>query len=325
MPEIRTQISLPIMPLRFVFDAPARLEMPDYPGSAWRGAFGHALKQTVCVIRGIECEDCLLYRSCAFPYLFKTPPRAGGTKMTRYQTVPVPYLLTIEPRRSPDEYLLGCTLIGDAYRYLPYVVHALQRSGEQGVGSRRQKLVLREVRQLVFETGIWTEIYRPSEPLATESPGCPVLPELPAAVTIDILTPLRLRRAGHLVTPDTFHFRDLFSALLRRVSMLTYFHGESALETDFAGLTQASGQIEIMTKNLRFKDWTRYSSRQKTDMQMGGVVGGFELPGSDLAPFWPYLWIGQWIHAGKGATMGLGHYRISPASLPEPPIGGGPG
>ncbi len=325
MPEIRSPISLRIMPLRFVFDAPARLEMPDYPGSAWRGAFGHALKQAVCVIRGIECEDCLLYRSCVYPYLFKTPPRLGSAKMTRYQTVPVPYVLTIEPRLSADEYVLGITLVGEAQRHLPYVVHAIQRSGERGIGSKQQKLILREVRQLVLETGIWNGIYRPHEPLAAEPPGCPGVPELPAAIGIEILTPLRLRRAGHLVTPDTFRFRDLFGALLRRVSMLTYFHGASALETDFAGLTQASGQIEIVAKDLRFKDWTRYSSRQKAEMQMGGIVGRFQVQGKELEPFWPYLWLGQWIHAGKGATMGLGHYRIAPATLQEQSDADGPG
>jgi CRISPR/Cas system endoribonuclease Cas6 (RAMP superfamily) len=52
---------------------------------------------------------------------------------------------------------------------------------------------------------------------------------------------------------------------------------------------------------------------------MGGLLGRFRLHGPDIAPFWPYLWLGQWTHAGKGATLGLGRYRIVPASLPATP------
>jgi len=44
---------------------------------------------------------------------------------------------------------------------------------------------------------------------------------------------------------------------------------------------------------------------------MGGLIGEIELDGADLEPFWPYLWLGQWTHAGKGAVMGLGRYRFT--------------
>lgn len=319
MPEFQAEIALPIMPLRFHFDSLTGTKLQGYPGSAWRGAFGHALKKTVCVSRNIECETCLLYHSCAYPYLFKTPPRRDSAKMTRYDTVPVPYLLNIEFDQRPNEYVLGVTLIGEACRHLAYVVHALKLSGEQGIGSQRRKMELREVRQLDLESGDWNEIYRPDEPLAAAPARCPAVPDLPDALEICLETPLRLKRDDHLVTPDTFHFRDLFSGLLRRVSMLTYFHGISPLETDFAGLTAASAQITLHTKDLEWQDWTRFSSRQKTAMQMGGIVGRFRLESAGLEPFWPYLWFGQWIHAGKSVTMGLGRYTVEPASLPIKP------
>ena len=43
---------------------------------------------------------------------------------------------------------------------------------------------------------------------------------------------------------------------------------------------------------------------------MGGLVGSFILNLSGLETVWPYLWLGQWIHAGKAATMGLGAIRL---------------
>jgi len=45
-------------------------------------------------------------------------------------------------------------------------------------------------------------------------------------------------------------------------------------------------------------------------VKMGGLIGEIGLEGADLEPFWPYLWLGQWTHAGKGVVMGLGRYRI---------------
>ena len=35
-----------------------------------------------------------------------------------------------------------------------------------------------------------------------------------------------------------------------------------------------------------------------------------DLAGHDLAEFWPYLWLGQWTHVGKGTSMGMGAYTI---------------
>lgn len=45
---------------------------------------------------------------------------------------------------------------------------------------------------------------------------------------------------------------------------------------------------------------------------MGGLVGSFALAGAALDRFWPLLWLGQWAHAGKGCSMGLGRYVLEP-------------
>jgi hypothetical protein len=123
---------------------------------------------------------------------------------------------------------------------------------------------------------------------------------------------VRLQRDELLVTPETFRFSDLFGPLLRRVSMLTYFHTDTPLETNFAGLMELARQVEPVEAKLAWKDWTRYSSRQKTAMQMGGLVGEIVVELAQGSPLWPYLWLGQWVHVGKGTSMGLGHYTIGP-------------
>jgi hypothetical protein len=82
------------------------------------------------------------------------------------------------------------------------------------------------------------------------SGSLPGIPALPDEINIEIEAPLRLSHAQHLVTPDTFRFADLFSSLLRRISMLTYFHTDTPLETDFAALTQAARDVPLLAPEL---------------------------------------------------------------------------
>lgn len=311
-------LHLPILALQFRFHTEAPPRLPAFAGSAWRGGFGHALQRAVCVARGTPCASCLLYRSCAYPYLFETPPPPDAAKMRRYSAVPHPYVLRIEPSRNDLQYRLGLTLFGRAERYGAYVVHALQQAGRAGMGRDRQTFELQEVLQAPGpDLAAWRSAYRPDQPLELEPAAAPALPALPDSLRIRLEAPLRVRRHDCLVAPAEFRFADLFGPLLRRVSMLSYFHTDTPLEADFAGLVRAAEQIRIHEPDLRWMDWTRYSSRQQTTMEMGGIVGCFSLSGRGLEPFWPYLWLGQWTHAGKGATMGLGRYRIDAASLPR--------
>jgi hypothetical protein len=61
--------------------------------------------------------------------------------------------------------------------------------------------------------------------------------------------------------------------LLRRVCLLSYFHTDMPLEVDFAGLTAAARDVEFLRTAFAWRDLSRYSSRQKTIMQLGGVIG----------------------------------------------------
>jgi hypothetical protein len=63
---------------------------------------------------------------------------------------------------------------------------------------------------------------------------------------------------------------------------------------------------------LRWQDWMRYSSRQKQEMTLGGVIGRWTLTGNGdlLAEFGQWLYLGQWLHLGKNATMGMGGYTL---------------
>jgi hypothetical protein len=304
---------------RLLFAQGGTAGWPRFSGSAWRGAFGRALRQTVCVTRLDSCGTCLLKASCAYSYLFETPIPSVALKMRRYPAAPHPFALQIHDATATcGPYILGLSLFGHGNRYLAYVIHAMTQAAAGGIGRRRIRLSLTEVQQAGSAAEDWRTIYTPAGELTPLPPETPAPPACGTMVRIVLCSPLRVQRREALVGPQEFVFADLFGPLLRRLSMLTYFHGDFPLEVDFRGLMEQARQVSLISTTLRWHDWIRYSSRQQTTMQMGGLIGEFALDGGDIGPFWPYLWAGQWTHVGKGTTMGLGQYTIIlEASLPN--------
>lgn len=306
---------------RLSFQTSATQSAPSFLGSAWRGAFGHALKRAVCVTQQPECTRCMLYRGCTYPYVFETPPPPDAQKMRKYPAAPHPFVFVLPPqgmiRRDDGGTVLGINLFGRANERLAHIVFALQQAAQHGVGPGRPQYRLTNVEHHTARG--WIGILHDTGALVPAVPGMPCIPFAPERVRITIETPLRLKRDDRLVTPEHLSFADLFANLLRRISMLTYFHTDTPLETDFRGLVDRAREVATVHADLQWHDATRYSSRQDVTMQMGGVLGVLDMAADDLAPFWPYLWLGQWTHAGRFTTMGLGRYRIEDAaSLPDP-------
>lgn len=313
--------SVPVLPVgrfRAVFTCETTPRFPDFPANAWRGALGYALKRGVCVTRQPECKACMLYHSCLFPYFWDTPPHVGAVKMRKYEAAPHPFVLECDDAAPLH---LGFTLLGQANRHLPVFIHALTQAAAGPRGVSGNVLRLLQVEQAGgLDDDDWRVIYQPDQSLSALPAQMPAIPDVPAACELQIQTPLRVKREGRIVGVRDFTFADLFGNLLRRISMLTYFHADKPLETDFRALNEAARGVTAKCA-LTWREQTRYSNRQKSEMQLGGVVGRMSLENTDLALFWPYLWLGQFTHAGRNATMGLGRYRVLPAeaaSLPGP-------
>ncbi len=312
-PTAASPLRLPLALYRLHFIAQEAVRLPAYAGSAWRGVFGHALKRLVCVTREPACPPCLLYRSCVYPYLFETPPDPAAGKLRKYPAAPHPFVLRPGPggaHAAGDPVNMDVILFGHGNRHLPYVLHAFDQAGRRGLGQGDGRLELTQVTQRTLDDA-WQAIYQPGHALQPLPPAVPEPPPIPNRLTLVLETPLRLRQDETLLGADAFRVGALFANLLRRISLLTTFHTDTPLVTDFAGLSQAGWMIGRRAARLRWHDWMRYSSRQDALIQMGGLIGELDLDGAGLEPFWPYLWLGQWTHAGKGAVMGLGRYRLT--------------
>ena len=315
--EVVPRLALMRYRLRFRARGGALSSGPNgFLGSAWRGAFGHALRRAAC-ITGLppSCDNCALLRSCVYPYTFESRPPADAKKLTRYPTAPNPYAL--EPAgdwdAKGDTVNLGVTLFGQANDDAPTVLQALERAGRDGLTNARVVLDLMETQAERFgaDGEPWTTIRANGGMMAVPADE-PCVPPAPDAVRVHLLSPLRVRRDGRYVRPGDFDFRAFAANLLRRSSLLTYFFGKTPLEVDFAALLHDAESVCLEDVQLRWWELSRRSSRQGSVVPMGGLVGAFTVRSTELASFWPCLWLGQWTHIGKGCTMGLGRYVLAP-------------
>ena len=127
------------------------------------------------------------------------------------------------------------------------------------------------------------------------------------ALTVHLLTPTRITHKGQITDELPFHL--FWRRLIGRISALAYFHCGESLELDFKGLIAQAETVQTVQSELRWHNWTRYSSRQNQKMQLGGLVGSVTYAG-DLAAFLPFVALGAFLHVGKNATFGLGKYKV---------------
>jgi len=316
----------PLARYRLEWQVTALVRLPDYAGSMLRGAFGHALRDLACMTRAKTCGGCPLISTCPYPALF-APPAPDGHALQKFSQVPVPYV--IEPPEwgarvlaAGEVFSFNQVLVGRALRELPLVILAWRRALARGIGAGDGKAEL--LRVIHCAECAETEIHRPETgTLSTHEQkvrlvDTAVRPE--GAITLRFHTPLRLQKDGHALPPERLDTRALLMALARRASLLAEFHCGAPLVQDFAALSTACARVRG-EKRLRWRDWTRYSSRQQQKMVLGGAIGDWALEG-DLAPFQPLLHLGEWLHVGKETAFGLGRYTLHAAdaehiSLPD--------
>lgn len=244
--------------------------------------------------------------------------------MRKYPFAPHPFVITppLEEKRTyreGDTLCFELTLIGKSIDFLPYFIYTFDELGRMGIGKGKGKYQLEEVRAI--QVGERSKV-KDEEAMLIYSGKDKTLRNNFRVLTVDhigafnfssstlhlnFITPTRLKYDGQLSPNLEFHI--LIRNLLRRTSLLSYFHCEKQLDLDFKGLIEEAKGVKVQKGNLRWVDWERYSNRQDTKMKMGGFIGSVTFEG-DLEPFLPFLLLGEHVHVGKGTSFGLGKYQI---------------
>ncbi len=332
---------LPIARYRFTARMRQGVRLPDYAGSLLRGQFGAALRNVACMTRQPTCGGCPLMATCPYTRIFESlPPPAHA--LQAFSAIPNAYVIEpplpavglLHARPQPGhahpadlgqgaELVFHMVLVGAAIDQLALVVFAWQRALAQGLTKSRSSADLWQV-DWVDAQGHAHPIWSQAHPVLAAHPASLSVPPMPAAVLgtgpttalhLHIHTPLRLQHQGQPLRPAQLTPRTLVAAVARRVALVLEFHAQQPHWGAQVPAVAALAEQLADTRQLHWFDWVRYSSRQQQEMTLGGVLGTWALygPPETLAATWPWLWLGQWLHVGKNATMGMGGYTLQQA------------
>jgi hypothetical protein len=324
-------LALPIARYRFTARVRESLRLPDYAGSLLRGQFGAALRQLACMTRQPTCGGCPLQTSCPYIRIFEALPPADGHKLQAFNAIPNAYVVEPPPPVTdrvpadsphPAHYEAGQELVfhmvltGAALEQLALVIYAWQRALAHGLTKSRSPADLIQV-EWIDGAGMPELIWSADQPRIAEHAARLHPPPAPtaSALQLNIHTPLRLQQQGRPIKPADLTPKTLLTTLARRVALVLEFHASQPQWGALVpGLSAQSQQLSD-DRELRWFDWVRYSSRQRQEMTLGGVLGRWTLRGSTetLAVIWPWLWLGQWLHVGKNASFGMGGYVLTPS------------
>lgn len=309
-------MKIPYLKINFTIQADEDLFLPQFKGSTFRGVFGSTFKKLVCAIKGEICTRCLLKKTCIYAYIFETAAEEGQEVMNieKYSDVPRPFIIE-PPLENGRTYQKGETLsfslivIGKAVQYLPYFIYTFDQCGNIGIGKGKGKFILKEVtkgNELIYSNNI-EEIKK----VAIDEIEIPEDLDFDGEekeITLKLITPTRIKHNRQFSSKLEFYI--LMKAILFRINFLHYFHVEQRESTwEYSKIIENARKIQIKEDNTYWRDWTRYSSRQKTRMKLGGICGNITYSGN-LSPFDQYLKAAELFHVGKGTSFGLGKIAI---------------
>jgi hypothetical protein len=307
--------------IHFIIEAVDPLILPQYKGSTFRGGFGSALRRISCKTGAEDCRGCGSALSCDYSYIFNTPPPPGSARMKKAEAAPHPFVIE-PPLEEKYFYEMGerlsfsLILIGQGIEFLDIFIRAIEEMGDQGIGKKRESSGRFRVKEL-RSSGNHPFIQKESSSRKSLSKQLlPIFPDpdsfecndLSKQFSIFFLSPSRFCIENRPVSTRDFDFQILIRHLIRRISLLGYFHGNGdPFQTNINEFIEEASKAKIIRNNLDWFDWERYSSSQDKRMTLGGLIGCIELEGP-IQTLIPILKTGEVIHVGKNTTFGLGKY-----------------
>lgn len=296
---------LPLLLLRINVKQHQDLQLPPYAGSMLRGAFGHALKHVTCTTKLPNCQQCPLAQLCVYTQVFEAAINLQSQAQPQFVN---PYVIKAPCSNNPyiaanSMWYFDMVLVGKAIEQWPIVAFAWQKACQDGFGKGKSAAELISIYQNDHV------LYQPQTPLNHYQLTAIKPLNNSNQVTLNFVTPLRLQHQNHVILhSEQLSAPILLMGLAKRIQRLTELHA-TPVSLQMPTLLAAAQHITLQTQ-LKRDTLARYSNRQQRSMNLDGLIGSITLTG-DLTLFALLLSLGELIHLGKNATMGMGQYLIN--------------
>lgn len=292
--------------LNFTVEILRQCTLPYFKNSALRGGMGRMLMEFSCI--GDEnCDLCNEKEECIvnkvmYPKFKIQPNFIADSKSVGYI---IQCLDKKQHYKKGDRLNFSVTLLGETTKYVDYFIYSFDALGCKGLGSKDGKYKIISVKDddgvIIFANGEIEKhniFIKTLEDYVKRRYGQIVnRPQ----IMMNIVTPLRYKLKGQY--KNNIDYKDLLIALNRRIEVLNCFEGNS-----YGGAIECDENF-IVESNLEWKENTRYSSRQKTKMKLGGIEGRIDLYCNNDKVI-ELLCAGEIIHIGKNTSFGLGKYIL---------------
>ena len=287
------------------FQKPVRID--NYPAFVVRGVLGYHLKKMHCVVHGTPCQECVFYKTCAYVFLFESIIDKDSPVLEGRDRASHPFRLVChaEPNSVTNQIDLRVQLYGRATEYVPHILFALREAGKTGLFRERapyQLLVQNARGEIVLQGNRIQE-----SALVRDVIKFPAGNEVKTKqLLIHCNTPLRFK--VHNQYNSDFSAKDFYFAAFRRIETLFSLYGTIFANT-FIDITEPE-ELLLHKGTLVWKDYPRYSGRQKTVMMLGGVQGSFTLEGSAPQAVWQTFTTAGTLGVGKNTSFGFGDITV---------------
>jgi len=122
-----------------------------------------------------------------------------------------------------------------------------------------------------------------------------------SSLQIRLLSPLKIVADGRPLA--RFNFGRFTRSLMRRVTSLAYYYGACEYRCDFKELSRQADAVECVNDH--------FSTAVVRNRKMSGIAGYGSFRG-EFSGLMPFLVAGLYVHAGKGASFGMGMYEMLP-------------
>jgi hypothetical protein len=278
------------------------------------GRFAEACRSLTCHWPDRACETCSTQHSCSWFLVFGQKLTLDPAALKRHQKPPLPFVFSFPESdacsEERDDFVVGLVVVGQAIQQLGMLLNGfdeLLSSGLSPVSAEIVQVACRDYQGAVQATYIDTGNLRsltliPENLVIVSTEGLLESQTWTGSnLQIQLRSPLRIFEDGNPVA--RFEFCRFARSVMRRVSSLAYYYGESEFDCDYKELSRQI--VEVICTDDHF----HYKSAE--NRRISGITGYGSFLG-DFSRLEPFLVIGTYVHAGKSASFGMGEYKVVP-------------